>query len=113
MSNIVELNNPVLSHKLAQLRNKDTDSSRFRRLMDQISNYLGYRALEEIETVEKTISTPQDKAKCMCIEEEKIAFVSILRAGNGMVNGFLEALPLAKVGHIGLYREPTTLVAVE
>lgn len=110
---IIELNHPVLAHKLAQLRDKKTDSAKFRAVMDQISLLLAYKAFEDIETESVTIDAPNGSTQEQIILEENYALISILRAGNGMLQGFLDVLPLAKVGHVGLYREPTTYIPIE
>jgi uracil phosphoribosyltransferase len=110
---VIELNHPVLEHKLAQLRDKSTDSAKFRSLMDQISLLLAYKAFENIETDAVSIDAPNGSAHGNVIKEENHALISILRAGNGMLKGFLDVLPLAKVGHVGLYREPTTYIPIE
>ncbi|MBT4964350.1 MAG: uracil phosphoribosyltransferase [Francisellaceae bacterium] len=110
---VIELSHPILSHKLGQLRDIKTDSSKFRALMDQISTFLAYKAFDYLEVETVTVDTPQGSSQESIVLEQNHLLVSILRAGNGMINGFLEVLPMAKVGHIGLYREPSTYVPIE
>ncbi|BAK81669.1 uracil phosphoribosyltransferase [Candidatus Arthromitus sp. SFB-rat-Yit] len=113
MKNIFEINHPMIQHKLTQLRNKETSTSDFRRLCNEIGIFLGYEALKDIEVLEKNIETPITSMRGKYIDEEKITFVVILRAGLGMLNGILEVVPNARIGHIGLYRDESTLEIVE
>ena len=113
MENIFEINHPMIQHKLTQLRNKETSTSDFRRLCNEIGIFLGYEALKNIEVLEKNIETPITSMRGKYIDEEKITFVVILRAGLGMLNGILEVVPNARIGHIGLYRDESTLEIIE
>jgi uracil phosphoribosyltransferase len=113
MENVTLLDHPLLQHKLTLLRRRDTPTADFRRLMREISHLMAYeltRALP-LETVQ--IETPLEAADAPLLAGKKLCFLSILRAGNGMLEGMLELVPSARVAHIGLYRDPHTLVAVE
>jgi uracil phosphoribosyltransferase len=113
MENVTLLDHPLLQHKLTLLRRRDTPTADFRRLMREISLLMAYeltRALP-LETVQ--IETPLEAADAPLLAGKKLCFLSILRAGNGMLEGMLELVPSARVAHIGLYRDPHTLVAVE
>ncbi len=104
---------PVIQHKLTQLRRKETESRDFRRLVREISMLLAYEATRDrmLSTVE--IETPIQKMRAPVLAGKEICLVSVLRAGNGILDGMLEILSSARVGHIGLYRDPQTLAAVE
>lgn len=111
--NVTFLSHPLLSHKLTQLRNKDTSVNQFRHLVKEIAVLEGYEALRNVSTVNVEIETPVEKTVQPVIEDKKLCFVPILRAGLGMVDGMLELVPNAKVGHIGLYRDEETHQPVE
>lgn len=113
MSKVVEVNHPLVLHKLAYLRNKETGAKAFRDLVSEISTLLAYEVTRELETEEVEIETPICKTKCKMLAGKKLAIVPILRAGLGMVDGMLKLIPAAKVGHIGLYRDEETLKPVE
>lgn len=113
MKNVFEIKHPIIQHKLTQLRSKETRTCDFRKLCDEIGVFLGYEALKDIKMLDKGIETPITFTSGKMIEEENITFVVILRAGLGMLNGILEVIPSAKVGHIGLYRDENTLEIVE
>ncbi len=104
---------PLIQHKLTQLRRKETDTRDFRRLVREIAMLLAYEATRDraLKTVE--IETPIQKMRAPALAGKEICLVSVLRAGNGILDGMLEILPSARVGHIGLYRDPQTLAAVE
>ncbi len=104
MENFTEINHPVLKHKLAMLRNKNTDSIGFRGLMNEIGKFLAYEVTRDFETEEFDIETPMTKTKGIRPKNYPI-LVSIMRAGNGMLDGVLETLPYASAGHIGIYRD--------
>ena len=108
----VILKHPLIDNKLSILRNKKTGTKEFRELISEISMFLCYQALKDakVETVE--IETPVAKAKVKKINEDDYAFIPILRAGTGMLDGLIKVLPNAKIGHIGLYRNETTLKPV-
>lgn len=107
------VNHPLVQHKMALMRRKDTSTRSFRSLANEVSTLLAYEALREIPTHEVTIETPMEMATGTMIDGKKLVFVSILRAGSGILDGMLTVVPSARVGHIGLYRDPKTLVAIE
>jgi uracil phosphoribosyltransferase len=107
------VDHPLVQHKLSLLRDRATSTAGFRRLMHEISLLLAYEATRELPLVEITIDTPLERAKLPVLAGKKLCLVSILRAGNGLLDGMLELVPTARVGHIGLYRDPDTLQAIE
>lgn len=111
--NINIINHPLIRHKLSHLRNKETPDHVFRALMREIAMLLGYEVLRDLQTVKTTIETPMETMETDVLEDKNLCIVPILRAGNGLLNGLLELMPLAEVGHIGLYRDPDTLIPVE
>lgn len=114
MSGRVEIiEHPLIQHKLTIMRDKETSTAKFRRLCSEVSMLLAYEVTRDMPVTFKTIETPLAKMHAPVLDGKKICLVSILRAGNGFLEGMLELLPSARVGHIGLYREPKTLVAVE
>ena len=113
MGKVFEVVHPLIKHKLAVIRDKNTTNSKFRELCSDIAVLLGYEALKNFETHEEEVNTPITTTKVNKIVEEDIAFVIILRAGLGMLDGLLKMVPEAKIGHIGLYRNENTLEAVE
>ena len=113
MSKVVEVNHPLVLHKLAYLRNKDTGAKAFRDLVSEIATLLAYEVTRDLEMEDVEIETPICKTTCKMIAGKKLAIVPILRAGLGMVDGMLNLIPAAKVGHIGLYRDEETLKRVE
>ncbi len=104
MKNLHVVSHPLLMEKLAELRNKHTSSHSFRQILGEISSYLAYEATRDLKTQLVEVETPLQKAKVPRIKEE-VVIASILRAGEGMLDGFLRALPFARVGHIGIYRD--------
>ena len=112
MKNIMELNHPLITHKLAILRDKKTGTKEFRELVEEIGMFLCYEALKDIELEEVEIQTPIEKYKTGKLNEDKYAFIPILRAGLGMLDGVLRVVPNAKVGHIGMYRDESTFEPV-
>ena len=112
MKNIIELNHPLITHKLAILRDKKTGTKEFRELVEEIGMFLCYEALKDIELEEVEIQTPIEKYKTGKLNEDKYAFIQILRAGLGMLDGVLRVVPNAKVGHIGMYRDESTFEPV-
>jgi len=104
---------PLIQHKLTQLRDKTTTTSGFRQLLREISHLLAYEVLRDLPLSTKQIETPVATMTAPVLEGKKLVFVSILRAGNGLLDGMLDLVPLARVGHIGLYRDPDTLTAIE
>lgn len=113
MSKVVEVNHPLILHKLAFIRNKETGSKDFRDLVSEVSMLLAYEVTRDLPMEEVEIETPICKTKCKMLAGKKLAIVPILRAGIGMVDGMLNLVPAAKVGHIGLYRDEKTLKPVE
>lgn len=107
------LDHPLLQHKLCILRDKNTGTRDFRTTVSEIAMLMCYEATRDLPLEEIDVETPVAPAKCHCIAGKKIAVVPILRAGLGMVDGVLALIPSAKVGHIGLYRDPETLEPVE
>lgn len=108
------MDHPLIQHKLTYLRDKNTGSKDFRQLVSEIAMLLCYEATRDLPLEETTIDTPvKDHAKTKVIAGRKLAFIPILRAGLGMVDGVLSLVPAAKVGHIGLYRDPKTLKPVQ
>lgn len=106
--NVILLDHPLLKHKITLLRKKETGTNEFRRLVKEIAVLEGYEALRGLKTELVEVETPIETAKEPVISGKKLCFVPILRAGLGMVDGMLELVPSAKVGHIGLYRDETT-----
>lgn len=104
---------PLVQHKLSMMRSKDTNTQDFRTLLREISMLMGYEILRDLPTAEVEIETPLEKMKSRMLSGKKLCIVPILRAGNGFVDGLLQLAPAARVGHIGLYRDPETLEAVE
>lgn len=113
MSKVVEINHPLILHKLAFIRNKETGSKDFRDLVSEVSMLMAYEVTRNLSMEEVEIETPICKTKCKMLAGKKVAIVPILRAGLGMVDGMLNLIPAAKVGHIGLYRDEETLKPVE
>lgn len=106
----IELDHPLITHKLSILRSKNTGTKEFRELISEIGMFLLYEALRDAELDDITIETPITKMKTGRLDEDRYAFLPILRAGTGMVDGILKVLPTAKIGHIGMYRDEETFV---
>ncbi len=106
--NVYVMNHPLIQHKLTYLRDKRTGSKQFRELVSEIAMLMCYEATRDLPLKEITTETPMMTAKTKVISGRKLAFVPILRAGLGMVDGVLSLIPAAKVGHIGMYRDPET-----
>ena len=113
MNNLVEIKHPLILHKLKMIRDKNTDVKLFRELVDEISALMAYEVTRDIEVRECRVETPLKETVGYYIPSDLIAVVPILRAGLGMVNGILKFLPMAKVGHIGIYRDHDTLQPVD
>ena len=113
MANVHVLDHPLIQHKLAVLRNKNTSVKEFRELVNEISGLMCYEATRNLPTVEAEVETPVAVAKCRMLAGKKLAIVPILRAGLGMVDAMVDLIPSAKIGHIGLYRDPETHEPVE
>lgn len=107
------LNHPLITHKLAILRDVNTGTKEFRELITEISTLLAYEAMRDAKLEEVTIQTPLDKLKTGMLNEDNYAIVPILRAGMGMLKGIINVIPNAKVGHIGLYRDEKTLKPIK
>ena len=112
-SKVVVIDHPMVQHKLTILRNKETSSKQFRELVKEISLFEGYEASKNFSLSPVTIETPMGKTEAYEISGKKVAIVPILRAGLGMVEGLLELIPAARVGHIGMYRDPETHQPIE
>ena len=113
MSTVHIIDHPLITHKLSIMRNKKTGSKDFRELLGEIAMLMGYELTRDLPLEDVTIETPITKMKTKMISGKKLAIVPILRAGLGMVDGLLELVPVAKVGHIGLSRDPETHNPVE
>ena len=113
MATVHVIDHPLIQHKLAILRNKDTGVKEFRELVNEISGLMCYEATRNLPTVEVEVETPLMTAKCRMLAGKKLAIVPILRAGLGMVDAMVDLIPSAKIGHIGLYRDPETHKPVE
>lgn len=111
--NLTVVDHPLIQHKLSLMREKDNSTASFRRLLREISLLLGYEVLRDLPLTTRVIETPMETMDAPVIAGKKLVFVSILRAGNGMLDGMLELAPAARVGFIGLYRDPETLQAVQ
>ena len=107
------IDHPLVQHKLTLLRKKETSTSSFRRLLEEIGALMAYEVTRDMPMHEVEIETPLERMTGRLIDGKKLAFVPILRAGTGLLDGFLSIVPSARVGHIGLYRDPKTLQAVE
>ena len=107
------IDHPLVQHKLTLMRRKDASTSTFRRLLNELAALMAYEVTRDMPTHEIEIETPLEKMQSKVIDGKKLVFVSILRAGNGILEGMLNVVPGARVGHVGLYRDPKTLVAVE
>ena len=113
MSNVVVIDHPLVQHKLTLMRRKDASTSSFRRLLHELSALMAYEVTRDMPTHEVDIETPLEPMRAKAIDGKKLVLVSILRAGTGILDGMLDVVPGARVGHIGLYRDPKTLHAVE
>ena len=113
MANVHIMDHPLVYHKLAVLRNKETPVKEFRELISEIAGLMCYEATRNLPTMDVEVETPVAVAKCKMLAGKKLAIVPILRAGLGMVDALVDLIPSAKVGHIGLYRDPETHMPVE
>jgi uracil phosphoribosyltransferase len=111
--NVKVIDHPLLKHKLTLLRQKERSTNSFRTLIAEISMLLAYEVTHDLPLIYEEIETPLAKMRAPLLEGKKIVLINILRAGSGMVEGMLRILPSARIGHIGLYRDPETLGAVE
>ena len=113
MNNVNVINHPLVQHKLSLLRKRETSTAEFRQLVREISLLLGCELTRDLELEYKTIETPLAQIQAPFLSGKKIVLISILRAGNGLLEGMIDLMPSARVGHVGLYRDPNTLVAME
>ena len=113
MSNINVIDHPLIQHKLTKMRDKNTSTAGFRRLLREISHLLCYEVTRNLELTTETIETPMTEMSAPVLAGKKLVFASILRAGNGLLEGMLDLVPSARVAHVGLYRDHDTLEAVE
>ena len=113
MSNVHVMDHPLIQHKLTLIRDKETGVKEFRELVEEVALLMAYEVTRDLPLKEIEVETPIGKATCQTIAGKKLGIVPILRAGLGMVNGMTKLIPAAKVGHIGLYRDPETLEPVE
>ena len=113
MANVHVLDHPLIQHKLAILRSKNTTVKEFRELISEISGLMCYEATRNLPTKEVKVQTPVAEATCRRLAGKKLAIIPILRAGLGMVDSMVDMIPSAKIGHIGLYRDPETHMPVE
>jgi uracil phosphoribosyltransferase len=113
MSNVHVIDHPLVQHKLTLMRSKDASTNSFRRLLNELSLLMTYEVTRDMPMQDIQIETPLEPMTAKVIDGKKLVFVSILRAGNGILEGMLNVVPGARVGHIGLYRDPKTLTAVE
>jgi uracil phosphoribosyltransferase len=113
MKGVTVVDHPLVQHKLTIMRNKATSTAGFRRLLREISLLLGYEVTRDLELTTTTIETPLQEMEAPTLEGKKLVFASVLRAGNGLLEGLLDLVPAARVAHIGLYRDHETLQAIE
>lgn len=113
MSKVHTFDHPLIQHKLTYIRDETTGTKEFRELVEEVAMLMAYEITRDLPLQEMTVKTPVSEAKTKVISGKKLGLVPILRAGLGMVDGILELIPAAKVGHIGLYRDPNTLQPVE
>lgn len=107
-SRFTVINHPLVQHKLHILRNKDTSTKQFRELVSELAIFEGYEAMRDFPLEDVTVETPLEATTCKRIAGKKVAIIPILRAGLGMVDGILQLTPSARVGHVGMYRDPET-----
>ncbi|MEY7999317.1 uracil phosphoribosyltransferase [Clostridium sp. Mt-5] len=113
MSKVTQIDHPLVLHKLALIRDKNTGSKDFRELVEEVAMLMAYEVTRNLQIEDVEIETPIAKTTCKMLSGKKVAIIPILRAGLGMVGGILKLIPAAKVGHIGLYRDESTLKPVE
>jgi len=113
MAKVIEMNHPLIQHKVTILRNKETGTKEFREVATEIATLMAYEVTRDFPLEEIEIETPICTTKSKVIAGKKVGIVPILRAGLGMVDGFMNLIPSAKIGHVGLYRDPETLQPVE
>ncbi len=113
MGSVFVFDHPLIQHKLTFIRDENTGAKEFRELVEEVAMLMAYEVTRDLPLQEVEVTTPVSPAKCKIIAGRKVGLVPILRAGLGMVNGMLRLIPAAKVGHVGLYRDPETLKPVE
>ncbi len=113
MSNVHVFDHPLIQHKLTYIRDVNTGTKEFRELVDEVATLMAYEITRDLSLQETVVETPVGPSKSMVLAGKKLGIVPILRAGLGMVEGILELIPAARVGHVGLYRDPETLKPVE
>lgn len=113
MGKVLVLDHPLIQHKLTYIRDKDTGTKEFRELVDEVAMLMAFEITRDLPLLEKTIETPVMEAHTKVLAGKKIGLIPILRAGLGMLDGMLKLIPAARVGHVGLYRDPETLQPVE
>lgn len=113
LDHLTVVSHPLVQHKLTIMRDKETSTASFRRLLREISLLLAYEVTRELPMTVKRIETPLEPMDAPAIDGKKLALISILRAGNGLLDGILELIPAARVGFVGLYRDPETLQPVQ
>ena len=113
MPQLVVVDHPLVQHKLTLMRMKETPVAEFRRLVREVALLIGYEITRDLVLEERDIETPLMPARVKMLAGKKVCLVSILRAGNGLLDGMLDLMPSARVGHVGLYRDPKTLRPVE
>jgi len=113
MKNLHLIDHPLVQHKLTLMRRKDASTNTFRTLLNELSSLMAYEVTRDMPLQDVQIETPLETMTGRMIDGKKLVFVSILRAGNGILEGMLNVVPGARVGHVGLYRDPATLQAVE
>ena len=113
MTSLTVINHPLIHHKLTLMRKKSTPTSNFRKLLKEISLLLGFEATRDLQLMDVEIETPLTKTTQKVLAGKKLALVSVLRAGNGLLEGLQDLIPSARVGHVGMYRDHDTLQAVE
>lgn len=113
MKNVTVVDHPLVQHKLSLMRRKDTPTAMFRQLIRELSMLLGYEVTRDLPLATERIETPLMEMDAPALTGKKLVLISVLRAGNGLLEGMLDLIPSARVGHVGLYRDPETLVAVE
>jgi uracil phosphoribosyltransferase len=113
MPQLVVVDHPLVQHKLTLMRAKETSTSEFRRLVREVALLIGYEITRDLPLEEREVETPLMRTRSKALAGKKVCLVSILRAGNGLLDGMLDLMPSARVGHVGLYRDPATLRPVE
>ena len=113
MGKVIVLDHPLIQHKLTYIRDRNTGTKDFRELVDEVSMLMAFEITRDLSLRDETVETPLGETKTQVLDGKKIGLIPILRAGLGMVDGMLNLLPAAKVGHVGLYRDPETLLPTE